>query len=181
MNENSERLLEKAEYLTEIERWNEAIPLLIKVIAQNPEQFQANCLLAFCYYSLRDFENARLFAEKAVSVAPDEEWGHRLRSVVLTEQGKKKEALKAAAEAARLAPYEPFALQVLANAYLGVNKPQKAQEIAEKMRETAPESEFSYFTLGNVYLTRGDNYEAENCFREALRLNPNFADARNNL
>ena len=181
MNENSEKLLEKATYLTEIERWNEAIPLLIKVIAQNPDHFHANCMLALCYHSLKDFENALLFAEKAVSVAPDEEWGHRLRSIVLTEQGKNKEALKAAEETARLAPYEPFALQVLANAYLGVNKPQKAQETAEKMRETAPESEYSFFTLGNVYIARGNNYEAETCFREALRLNPNFADARNNL
>ncbi len=49
------------------------------------------------------------------------------------------------------------------------------------MRELSPDSEASFFALGNVYLQKGDNYEAENCFREALRLNPNSSDARNNL
>lgn len=181
MNEHSEKLLEQAEYLTEIERWNEAIPLLSKVLAQNPENFQANCLLALCHYSLKDYETALRFAEKAIAVAPDEEWGHRLRSVVLNAQGRKKEALQAAAEAVRVEPFEPFALQVLANAYLSNNKPRKAEEIARKMLEIAPESENSFFTLGNVYLEIGDNDGAEKCFREVLNINPNSADARNNL
>ena len=181
MDDATENLLEKAEYLTEIERWQEAIPLLLKVLARSPENFQANCLLSLCHFHLGDHGKALEFAETGIQAAPDEEWGHRLRSIALNGQGRKKEAVKSAEEAARLAPYEPFALQALANAYLEIRQPRKAQSAAEKMCEIAPEMESSHFTLGNVYLARGHHYQAENCFREALRINPNFADARNNL
>ncbi len=181
MSENTEKYLNKVEYLTEIVRWREAIPLLLKVLAENPQHFQANCLLSLCHYSLKNFERALEFAEKAIAVAPEEEWGHRLRSIALSDLGKKKEAVKSAEEAARLAPFEPFVLQTLANAYLTANKTQKAEETAVKMRENFPEMEATFFALGNVYLQKGDNYEAEKCFREALRLNPNSSDARNNL
>jgi tetratricopeptide (TPR) repeat protein len=49
------------------------------------------------------------------------------------------------------------------------------------MRELFPETEMTFFAFGIVYLQSGNFYKAEHCFREALRLNPNFADARNNL
>lgn len=181
MNDQSESLLEKAEYLTEIGRWNEAIPLALKVLARDPQNFQASAVLSLCHYHLKNYDKALEFAESAIAAAPDEEWGHRLRSIALTGLGKHKEAVKSAEEAVRLAPYEPFALQVLANVYLEVRQARKALEAAEQMRELAPESETTFFTLGNVHLARGNNHEAENCFRDALRINPNFADARNNL
>lgn len=181
MQTSDENLLQKAEHLAEIERWREAVPLLIKVIAKNPHDFHANCLLSLCHYNLKDFQTALEYAESAIAAEPEEEWGHRLRSVALTEQGRKKEALKSAEEAVRLEPDESFALQTLIYALLnsGVNK--RAEEIALRMREDFPEMETTFFALGNVYLQSGNYYEAEHCFREALRLNPNSADARNNL
>jgi tetratricopeptide (TPR) repeat protein len=181
MDEKLEKLISKAEHLAEIERWSDAIPFLLKALAQNPQNFQANCLLSLCHYSLNELEKAIELAERAIAAAPEEEWGHRLRSIALSEIGRKKEALKSAEEAARLAPFEPFALQTLVNAYLSANKTRKAEEIAVKMRENFPEMEVTFFALGNVYLQKGDNYEAEKCFREALKLNPNSSDARNNL
>jgi len=181
MEKADEKFLQKAEQLAEIERWREAVPLLTKVIAKNPQHFHANCLLSLCHYNLKDFQTGLEFAERAIAAEPEEEWGHRLRSVALTEQGEKKEALKSAEEAVRLEPDEPFALQTLIYALLncGVNK--RAEEIALQMRDDFPEMETSFFALGNVYLQNGNTDEAERCFREALRLNPNSADARNNL
>ncbi len=181
METSDEKLLQKAEHLAEIERWREAVPLLTKVIAKSPQDFRANCLLSLCHYNLKDFPAALEYAERAIAAEPEEEWGHRLRSVALTEQGRKKEALRAAEEAVRLDPDESFALQTLINALLSCGKNKRAEEIALKMRELFPEMELTFFALGNVYLQRGNTYEAEHCFREALRLNPNSADARNNL
>ena len=181
METNSDNFLQKAEYLTEVERWREAVPLLLKVTAQNPQHFHANCLLSLCHYSLKDYGKALEFAEKSITAEPEAEWGHRLRSLSLTGQSKKKEALKSAEEAVRLAPFESYPLQNLVFAYLNCNKTKKAKEIALKMRENFPENDMTFFALGNVYLQFGNNYEAEKCFREALRLNTNSADARNNL
>lgn len=181
MEKFDENHLQKAEHLANIERWREAVPLLINVIGKNPQHFRANCLLSLCHYNLKDYEKALGFAEKAIAAEPEEEWGHRLRSVALTGKGKKKEALKSAEEAVRLAPDEPFALQTLTYALLSCDKKKRAEEIALKMRELFPEMEITFFTLGNVYLRFGYAHQAEECFREALRINPNSADARNNL
>ncbi|MDQ3713801.1 MAG: tetratricopeptide repeat protein [Acidobacteriota bacterium] len=181
MEKSDENFLHKAEHLAEIERWREAVPLLIKVIAKNPQHFHANCLLSLCHYNLKDFQKGLEYAERAIAAEPEEEWGHRLRSVALTEQGRKKEALKSAEEAVRLEPSETSALQTLIYALLNCGKNKRAEEIALKMRDFFPEMEMTFFALGNVYLQNGNSYEAERCFREALRLNPNSADARNNL
>jgi tetratricopeptide (TPR) repeat protein len=181
MEKSDENFLQKAEHLAGIERWREAVPLLIKVVAKNPQHFHANCLLSLCHYNLKDYEKALEFAEKAIAAEPEEEWGHRLRSVALTEKGRKKEALKSAEEAVRLEPGEPHALQTLVYALLNCGKKRRAEEIALKLRELFPETEMTFFTLGNVYLQFGYARQAEQCFREALHINPNSSDARNNL
>lgn len=181
MEKSYEKLLEKAEHLAEIGRWREAVPLLVKIIAADAQNFYANCLLSLCHYHLQNFRQAVEFAERAIAAEPEEEWGHRLRSVALMELGEKKEGLRSAEEAVKLAPDEPFALQTLVNALLTCNKTRRAKEIALQMRDEFPEMEASFFTLGNVCLQSGDPYEAEQCFREALRLNPTSSDARNNL
>jgi tetratricopeptide (TPR) repeat protein len=95
--------------------------------------------------------------------------------------GRHRDALKSAEEAARLEPEEPMALHALTNARLQLKKNKKAKESAEMMLELAPELDATHFTMGNVQLACGDNHLAEQSFREALRINPNSADARNNL
>ncbi len=108
MEKSDENLLQKAEQLADIERWREAVPLLAKVIAKNPQHFHANCLLSLCHYNLKDFPAALEYAERAIAAEPEQEWGHRLRSVALTEQGRKKDALKSAEEAVRLETRRTF-------------------------------------------------------------------------
>lgn len=181
MEENTEKILLRAEHLTEIERWREAVPLLSKALAANPHNARVCCLLSMCHYKLKDFQKALEFAERAIVAEPEQEWGHRLRSVALTATGKKAEALKSAEEAVRLEPEEPDALQHLVYAYLNNGKKSEALEIAVKTRELYPETEMSFFMLGNVYLKNGSYDEAERYFREALRINPNSPDSRNNL
>lgn len=181
MSENNYNLLIRAEHLTEIERWKEAIPLLLKFLAHDPQHYQANCYLSLCHYYLDEFDKALEFAEKAIASEPEEEWGHRLRSIVLSKLGRKKDSLKSAEEAVRMAPEQAYSLQTLAFSYLEANKIRKAKEIGEKMRENFPESDATFFVLGNIHLQSGNPYEAENCFRESLRFNPNNSLARNNL
>lgn len=181
MEENTEKIRLRAEHLIDIERWREAVPLLSKALAANPHDARVCCLLSVCHYKLKDFKESLEFAERAIVSEPENEWGHRLRSVVLTATGKKADALKSAEEAVRLEPEEPHALQTLVYAYLNNGKTSEALEIAEKLRELYPETEMAFFMLGNVYLKNGSYREAERNFREALRINPNSSDSRNNL
>jgi Flp pilus assembly protein TadD len=73
------------------------------------------------------------------------------------------------------------ALQTLIYALLSCGKKKRAEEVALQMRELFRETEMTFFAFGIVYLQSGNFYKAEHFFREALRLNPNFGDPRNNL
>lgn len=181
MTDNANNLIERAEHLIEIERHSEAIPLISKALGLEPESAYANGLMAQAFLGLNRLDDALKYSEKTIELEPDDEWSHRLRSNVLTEMGHHGDALKSAEEAARLSPDEPAPLTTLANAWLSVKKPKKAKEVGEKLIETAPHWEGSHFTMGNIYLEAGDNFLAEKSFREALKINPNFANARNNL
>lgn len=181
MSEKNLKLLFKAESLTEIERWQDAIPLLLQFLSLNPQNYHATCLVSLCYFHLDESEFALDYAQKAIAIEPDEEWAHRLRSIILSKLGKNKDSLKSAEEAVRLAPYLSATLQTLVMAYLDSNKPRKARDIANKMVENHPESDESFLSLGLVNLRTNHLYQAEKCFREALRINPTNSLARNNL
>lgn len=181
MNEKDLKLLFKAESLTEIERWQNAIPLLLQFLSLNPQNYHATCLVSLCYFYLDEAEFALDYAQKAIAIEPDEEWAHRLRSIILSKLGRNKDSLKSAEEAVRLAPYLSATLQTLVMAYLDSNKPRKAREIANKMVENHPESDESFLSLGLVNLRTNHLYQAEKCFREALLINPTNSLARNNL
>lgn len=181
MTDNSQNLIDRAEHLIEIERQDDAIPLLAKALGLDPDSAYANGLMAQALLGIERPEDALKYAEKTIELEPEDEWGHRIRSLVLTEMGHHREALKSAEESVRIAPYDPAALSTLANAWLSVRKPKKAKEVGEKLIEAAPYWEGSHFTMGNIQLQSGDNYQAERSFREALKINPEFANARNNL
>lgn len=180
-DDSSKNLIERAEHLIAIERYADAIPLLAKSLGSDPDSSRANALMAQAHLGMNNLEDALKYSERTIALEPDEEWGHRVRSLILTEKGHHREALKSAEESARLAPYEPAALSTLAHAWLAVKKPKKAKEVADKLIETAPYWDGSHFTMGNVFMDSGDNYSAEKSFREALKINPNSANARNNL
>lgn len=181
MPDNYTNLIDRAEHLIELDRHGEAIPLITKALGLEPDSSYANGLMAQAHLGMERLEDALKYSEKAIQLEPDDEWGHRLRSGVLTEMGHHGDALKSAEESVRLAPDEPATLSTLANAWLSVKKPKKAKEVGEKLIESAPYWEGSHFTMGNIYLEAGDNFLAEKSFREALKINPNFANARNNL
>jgi tetratricopeptide (TPR) repeat protein len=181
LSEKEHDSIKKAEALIDIERQREAILVLTRVLASNPQNFHAVCLLARCFYELNENQEALKYAEKAIQIEPENEWGHRLRSIALGELGNKRESLKSAQEAVRLAPDEPSALQTFANALLRCGKTEEAKPVAEKVLEIAPDSETAHLTAGSVYLDLQYYQLAEKHCREALRINPASYNAQNNL
>lgn len=181
MSDNFYELVSRGQSLIEIERHADAIPMLAKALALEPDSHDANGLMALAHLGLKKFDPALAYADRAVESEPDEEWGHRIRSMCLSAIGRNREALAAAEEAVRLEPREPMALSTLAEMQVETNQHKKAKQTSEKLLEVAPEWDGAHFTMGNVHLAMGDNYLAEKSFKEALRINPNSANARNNL
>ncbi len=181
LSHESQKLIEKADVLIEMNRAAEALPLLLKALAEDPQNAYAVCSVARCQYELEQYEEAREQAEKAISISPDYEWGHRLRSIILLQLNKNKESLASALTAAKITPDEPNVLQTLAYAQIACEKYDEAKTTAKKLLEIEPDTEDTHLTAGSVYLSAQEYYLAEKHFQEALRINPTSYNARNNL
>lgn len=112
-------LKSKVDALTEINRNREAIELLHRALQITPEDARLLCRLSLAHLNLNENDLAQRYANDAIAADPLEEWGYRLRSIVLLREGRKRESLEAAQEAVRLAPREPLALYSLAQAQRG--------------------------------------------------------------
>jgi tetratricopeptide (TPR) repeat protein len=122
-----------------------------------------------------------MFAEKACAIEPENEWGHRLRALCLISLRRKKESIAAAKEAVRVGPNEINALLTLADLYHQLDYFHEMGEVSQTMLKIAPGSSAVHNTAGIAHLNIGNLTSAEKHFREALRLDPSSAGARNNL
>lgn len=69
----------------------------------------------------------------------------------------------------------------MAQQELGRSRFKSALKYAKKAQREVPQSPLPQNLLGIANSAMGQHTEAINCFRRAIRLNPNFADARKNL
>lgn len=102
-----------------VARHSEAVPVLQRAIAAEPEDATARCMLAACLLNLGRHAEGASMAATAIPLNPDSGWPHRIRSIALRDMGKTREALAAAKEAVRLEPDEPLGVLVLGEAQLG--------------------------------------------------------------
>src|SRR5688572_7654376 len=100
MKDNLYDLIQRAAHLVDIERYREAIRLLMKARAIEPENSYVVSLLAQSFLGLGDNIQGLKHAEEATALDPDSEWGHRLRSIALGELERNHDSLSAAVEAA---------------------------------------------------------------------------------
>src|SRR5206468_9364332 len=138
------------------------------------------CRLSLAHLNLNENDLAQRYANDAIGADPQEEWGHRLRSIVLLRQGRKRESLESAKEAVRLAPHEPLAIYSLVQSQRASQMIKEARETAERLREIAPDNTYAYESLGLLAIDESKYDEAEFHCRKALELNPNSYTAMNN-
>jgi tetratricopeptide (TPR) repeat protein len=120
-------------------------------------------------------------ATRAVQLEPDEEWGHRLRSIALRTLKRNRESIAAASAGVRLEPSLAVAQQNLGEAYLASGNAMAAYAAGLEARRLDPGSANTYDLLGRCLLKQGKVADAEASFRYALQLEPDFAMAQNNL
>lgn len=179
--QNYEQLRARIESLTEIGRWREASKLVQQALLQFPNSASLLCQLAVCHLQLGNETEALKYADKAIQADPEEEWGFRLRSILLLSAGKKPEALEAAQSAVQLDSHNLHTLFTLAQAQAANEQFAEARLTAELLREIAPEAEMAHNLLGEIALKQACWREAEGHLRRALQLHPNSYQAMNNL
>lgn len=181
MDESTRATFAQVNALFEVHRYEEAARILGQIVASDPTNATALCLLARCQLGLNRPDEALVTAQQAIAVAPESDWAHRLRSIAASALKDHATALAAAQEAVRLAPNSHVTYIVLSEAALNSRMTDEAQRAAERARELNPSDPSAHNALGRVALGRRKSTEAEKHFRAALALSPEFAPALNNL
>ncbi|MGH3388882.1 MAG: tetratricopeptide repeat protein, partial [Actinomadura sp.] len=93
--------LERADALIALGRHEAARESLARVLAREPGNVEALCLLAQALKEAGAPAEMLSVAERANAVAPDEEWPHRLRALALLDLDRAPEGVEAALAAVR--------------------------------------------------------------------------------
>ena len=176
--------LRSAEALIDVNRPNDALPLLAAVIAAAPDNVRAFCLLARCHSMSGDFTAMLWAADQATTFGPGQEWGHRLRSMALRNLGRNGEAVEAGQIAVELAPliWQPYVnLTEALLRFEDLERRRAAYLAAKRAVEISPASPNTHVTLGRVLMSIGERDAAHACFERALSLSPTDATAHTNL
>ncbi len=181
----------RAEALRDLGRHHEAITLLRHVLADDPDQVRAWCVLALSQVDADENAEALRSARRACTLAPADEWAQRIRSLAASKLGKHEEAVRAARRAIAARPDIWYGHAQLASALAGgINgdDPRKdqpnwkeADAAVERALELGPDQAEPHFVAGKVAQSQGRLWTAEQFFRRALTINPGHSRARNEL
>jgi len=101
--------------------------------------------------------------------------------IVLIQKGKLDEAKKYLSRASRLAPNDIDIQSYLARVYFRLGEPEVAESIYRETVKLAPDNAFLRYDLGITLNSRNRTAEAITCLREAIRLDPAYAHAHEQL
>jgi tetratricopeptide (TPR) repeat protein len=180
--DDPEAALRRAEQLLDTHRPQEALRALATTLSQDPDNVNALCLAARAELAAGQPERARDLAVQAVAAAPHSEWPLRLLALSYERTKQPQEAYEAARAAVAAAPYlwqTHHTLAHVACKMFGMSS--VAYAAARQAIELAPLEADPHAMLGRAALESGDQATAERALREALRLDPDHAVARNDL
>lgn len=173
--------LQRARLLAELGRYDEAIGELSLLIAAAPGHADALTMLARMHLAGDRAAEALDAAEAALAVAPDAVPALVARGFALADLERWKEAAATADQILTLGPTDPYAQRSAAAILSGARNGQPALDAAWRGVELVPEEPQAHLVLGLVAARLGLFDLAERAYREALRLDPQLAEARHDL
>ncbi len=172
---------ERAGLLIELRRPEMAVRLLRDVLPAHTDRPDLWGQLAVALLAADRPQEALAAAEERLRLAPDDEWGHRLRGAALTQLGRHQEAIQAAADSVRLGPLDWHTHLALALALAAAGQWKPAWPVALHAVRLAPQESEAHSAVGLVAIGRGDWRRAEAAYRHVLSIDPGDALARSNL
>jgi tetratricopeptide (TPR) repeat protein len=120
-------------------------------------------------------------AESAIALDPEEPYPWCSKSIALCGLHRWNEAEQAARQALALDPDDETASNLLAHTLRLQKKLDESESESRRRLARDPENAFSFANSGWAALQRGQVKEAENLFKEALRLDPGMSYAKEGL
>ncbi|MFK0258220.1 tetratricopeptide repeat protein [Streptomyces sp. NPDC090445] len=173
-------LVEQADALIQLDRYDEARTLLGRRLAQDPADVDAWVRLAHCHLTAREFEEALTATGEALALAPETYEAHYIRTYALRRTGRPDEALAEAHETIRLDPQRWKGYAALSEA-LGAWQPRwpEALEPARTAVRLAPDSASAHYALWKAGLINGRSDVVRQAVADVLRIDPHDAWALN--
>lgn len=157
------------------------IETLQKAISIDPENSYYFYLLAFGFYRKDMNQLALETLRQSIQINPYFAESYGLMAYVYCDDKDFKRALEKANEGLAADPANITCLNVRS---IALNKTKQTDAAIETMQHALaqdPDNEFTHSTIGWNYLEKGNNKIAAKHFRESLRINPNFHNAKDGL
>jgi tetratricopeptide (TPR) repeat protein len=178
MNDADNSLEERAGLLFDLQRYQEAVPLLLRALEMEPDNPRLHCRLAYAYWQADKNREAHRSLDCAMIADPNYEWSFRLRSCLFVYEGRGSEAVSQALIAVNLDPESAYAHDTLADAYLATKEYSLALAAAERVLELAPDRAYAYNGMAEVHLAMEHWTRATDNAKQALTLDAENVEAR---
>lgn len=174
--------LRRAQTLCELGRFSDAVPAVGSVIAQEPRDGEAWCLMARAQLGNERPAAALEAARAATGLLDGRAEPLRLASLALGQLGRDEEAAEAALQATRSEPSAWEAHARLAHCLAAFrNRLGEAREAAGRALALRPDEAGPHLAVGAVALAAGRRTDAAAAFCAALAADPQCVEAHNQL
>ena len=179
--EEPSRLQSQAEGLIAVGRHEQALEVLARAAALDPEDARPHVLRAQALLALKRGDEAHEAAAAATARAPESSHAHRLLAIADLARGNDHQGKQDALRAVALDPDEALNFVVLGQALQATRDEAGALAAAHHAVELAPSSATGYALEGRLLLAHDDMPGAERALRRALALDPENDSILNNL
>ena len=149
-----------------------------RAIGLDPENPAAHCVRSSILNALDRHQEALAAADEARGLDPENAFAWECRAHALLDMRRLPEAEEAARQSLALDPMDESASNLLSTILRLQQRFDEAEVEIERHLARDPENAWTFATAGWTALNRGDRKQAEDLFREALRLNPEMEHAR---
>lgn len=166
---------DRADALMDLGRYEQAIPLLSKSLAESPDDDYLHCRLADAYFHLTDFAKSQDFSQRALHLNPNSDHAHYRLAWLYLKSNHFDLALQHAQAAISIDPDDATNLYTLAWAEYHSGRFNQALAAAERAVELNPDNADLHELIADLMFNMDKKKQAEKHYREALRHNPESA------
>ncbi len=152
--------------------YDKAVPFLQRALASDPNDRVVATHLAQALAHVRRDREALTVVERAIAIAPDRPWPHRVRSWILERLEREPEALEAAETAVRLDPSDSAGYLRLAHCLQRAGRHADALVAADAAVAIDPGDAASWLERGYSAVGLRDYEKARESFQRALAIEP---------
>ncbi len=159
-------------------QFEEATTILKQCLQYESNKDYVFYLLAFTCYQQSDNKTALTYLHEALSIFPYNPGYFALAAHIHLDDKDYEKALLAADSGLVIDAENVSCLNARSSALFRLNKKEAAHETIQEALSLDPENYITHTNYGWHHLEKGRHKEAANFFREALRINPNYAYAK---